>query len=177
MFSILSLVNNPAEGEIQKIMDAILPVKQVKTPIIWKYPHFTWHSAEDYDRVGLEKEFKVIANQIIRFTVRVTGLGVFTGKTRILFLPILKTTELADLQQFISTSVQKLSSRPSEYCTPEKWIPHITILSNPEDQHWIPDAIQKLTNQKIDFEMEINNIAFGQYTGDEAEIIHKYTFQ
>jgi len=177
MFSILSLVDNPAEGEIQKIMDAILPVTQVKTPIIWQYPHFTWHSAEDYDRVSLEKELKVLGDQITRFKVRVTGLGVFTGKTRILFLPILKTGELAELQQLISTSVQKLSRRPSEYYTPEKWIPHITILSSPEDQHWIPDAIQKLTNQKVDIMLEINNIAFGQYTGDEAEIIHKYTFR
>jgi 2'-5' RNA ligase len=177
MYSILSLVDNPVDSEIQKILNAILPITNNNPPIIWQYPHFTWHSAGGFDSVLIDRELSILANRINRFSMRVTGIGVFTGITRILFLPILKTAELVDLQNMIYSSSQKIASDPSEFYTSEKWIPHITLLSSSEDQQYISPAIQELSKLKIDFEIEINNISFGQYTGNEAKIFLKHNLQ
>jgi 2'-5' RNA ligase len=177
MYSILSLVDNPAESEIQKIFDALLAITNNNPPIIWQYPHFTWHSAGGFDSMLIDRELSTLANRIHRFSMRVTGIGAFTGITRILFLPILKTSDLVDLQNMIYSTMQKIATDPSEFYTSEKWIPHITLLSSSEDQQYISPAIQVLSKLKIDFEIEINNISFGQYTGNEAKIFQKHNLQ
>jgi 2'-5' RNA ligase len=174
MHSILSLLDDKNIGEIQEILTAIRPAFPAKTPIIWKYPHFTWHSAEEYNPALLVSTLKAIANNYTSFHIRVTGMGLFTGKTRVLFLPILKTCDLVNMQMEISSQLNSLSKKPSEFYDPKRWIPHITLISSQEDQDSIGPAIQILGNLTVDFELAINNISSGEYTGEAAKIFQEY---
>jgi len=147
-----------------------------QTPLIWKYPHITWHSAEDYQLPILKKILQDLSTSWERTKIRVTGIGMFTGKTRVLYLPVIKTSSLVQMHKQVFKVSKPISTQPSRYFQPDIWIPHITIISNPDEQRSIPDAIHVLSEMKVDFEVEINNLALGRYTGEAAEILFEIPF-
>lgn len=176
MYSILSLIDNSPASEIQRIMEAVRPVLKNKNPVIWAYPHITWHTAEEYSPELVEGELTDLCTSCSPFHIKVTGIGLFTGKTQVLFLPVIKTAQLVSIQQEIYKNTQKISKKHSEYFQPDKWIPHITLISDPDEQDSIPKAIRILAEMTVDFEAKIDNICLGEYTGDSAKIIHKFEF-
>jgi 2'-5' RNA ligase len=157
-------------------MDFIRPLLLDQTPLIWKYPHITWHSAEGYQNNILEESLQDLSTSWESTKIRVTGIGMFTGKTQVLYLPVIKTPSLVQMHKQIFKVSKPISKQPSRYFQSEIWIPHITIISNPNEQRSIPDAIHVLSDMKVDFEVEINNIALGKYTGDSAEILFEIPF-
>ncbi len=176
MLSILSLIEKSETSEINRILDAVRPVLVDKSPLIWQYPHITWHSAEEYALPVLEQSLQELASSWEKIKIRVTGIGMFTGKVQVLYLPVIKTSTLVQLQKQIFQLTKPISRQPTKYFQPEIWIPHITIISNPNEQQSIPIAIQILSEMKVDFEVEINNLALGQYTGDTADILLEKSF-
>jgi 2'-5' RNA ligase len=174
MYSILSLIDSKNTKPIQDVITAIRPVFPTTTPIIWEYPHFTWHSAEEYDLGNLPRILEEIAKNLRPFTIRVIGMGLFTGKTRVLFLPILKTCDLANTQAHIVEKLYGCHKKPSEYYLPEKWIPHITLISNPKDLDSIMPSVKLLSDRTIDFTLKIDNISFGSLSGETARIYQKF---
>ena len=176
MRSILSLIENSENSEICRIMNAIRPSLIDKKPLIWKYPHITWHSAEEYQLPILENYLQVLSDNWVRTKIRVTGIGMFTGKTQVLYLPVIKTPSLVQMQKQVYKFCKPISTKASRFFHPEIWIPHITIISNPNEQCSIPDAVHTLSEMKVDFEVEIYNLALGQYTGDAADILIEIPF-
>ncbi len=176
MRSILSLIENSENSEIYRIMDAIRPSLTEKNPLIWKFPHITWHSAEEYQLPILENYLKDLSKTWERTKIRVTGIGMFTGKTQVLYLPVIKTPSLVQMQKQVFKFSKPISKKASRFFHPEIWIPHITIISSPNEQSSIPDVVHTLSEMKVDFEVEINSLALGQYTGDEADILIEIPF-
>jgi len=176
MLSILSIIDSSEKSEILRIMDSVRPLLLDQTPLIWKYPHITWHSAKEYQNNILEKSLQDLSTSWERTKIRVTGIGMFTGKTQVLYLPVIKTPSLVQMHKQIFKVSKPISKQPSKYFQPEIWIHHITIISDPDEQRSIPDAIHVLSDMKVDFEVEINNIALGKYTGDTAEILFEIPF-
>lgn len=177
MYSVLSLIDNSSQSEIQRIFERIRPTLQSKTPVIWDFPHFTWHSAEEYNQELLDGMINKFSSSWEKFPVRVTGIGIFTGKVQVLYLPIIKTSALVELQQEIYREIQDFSTNSSNFYLPDIWIPHITLISSPEEQTALPAAIQILSRINVDFEVEIDNLAVGQYTGTSARILQRNPFQ
>jgi 2'-5' RNA ligase len=176
MLSILSLIDKTDTSEINRILEAVRPVLVDKSPLIWQYPHITWHSAEKYTLPPLERSITELASSWEKTRIRVTGIGMFTGKVQVLYLPVIKTAALVHMQKQIFQLTKPVSRKPSKFFQPEIWIPHITIISNPNEQQTIPQAIQILSEMNVDFEVEINNLALGQYTGDTADILLQKPF-
>ncbi len=117
-----------------------------------------------------------LSNKLGRTKIRVTGIGMFTGKTQVLYLPVIKTPSLVQMQKQVFKVLQTDLKKAFQVFHPEIWIPHITIISNPNEQSSIPDAVHILSEMKVDFEVEINNLALGKYTGDTAEILIEIPF-
>lgn len=176
MLSILSIINSSEKSEILRIMDTIRPLLMDKNPLIWRYPHITWHSAENYQQNILKLKIQELSKSWEATKIRVTGIGMFTGKTQVLYLPVIKTSSLVQMHKHIFKVSEPIAKLPSLYFQPEIWIPHVTIISNPNEQRSIPDAIHVLSEMKVDFEVEITNLALGKYTGDTAEILFEFPF-
>jgi 2'-5' RNA ligase len=171
MLSIFSQIEKSETSEIHRIMEIVRPLLADQAPLIWQYPHITWHSAEGYAIPELEKSLLELASTWEKTRVRVTGIGMFTGKVQVLYLPVIKTPALVHMQKQIISHAKAISKEASRFFQPEIWIPHITIISDENEQQSIPKAIQVLSETRVDFEVEINNLALGRYTGDTAQIL------
>jgi hypothetical protein len=55
---------------------------------ITPFPHYSYQVAREYDPVELETRTRQIASDALPFTVRTCGLGVFTGRKPVLYLPV-----------------------------------------------------------------------------------------
>src|SRR5574341_368100 len=59
--------------------------------------HFSYQIAEEYDLKRLGALLEPLAQEQREFRVRTTGLGLFTGSSAVLFIPVVKNPELTHL--------------------------------------------------------------------------------
>jgi hypothetical protein len=61
---------------------------------ITPYPHFSYHVAQLYDVDKIEPGLERITSNITTFKVRTSGLGIFTGTSPVLNIPVVRSLEL-----------------------------------------------------------------------------------
>jgi 2'-5' RNA ligase len=125
------------------------------TPI----PHFSWHVAADYDPARLKDVLAGIAAQIAPFSVRTSGLGIFSGHNPVIYIPVVKDQALQDLHRRILDAVLPIALIPHPYYTPQAWMPHITLAYGDVLPDRLICAIEKLGARRFDWEIEIDCLA------------------
>ena len=55
------------------------------------FSHFSYHVAQGYDVTRLEPRLRQVASHAQAFRVRTSGLGIFTGRPPVLYLPVVRT--------------------------------------------------------------------------------------
>jgi 2'-5' RNA ligase len=125
------------------------------TPI----PHFSWHIAQDYHFPRLYRVLNTIKNAAKPFTVRTSGMGLFTRLSPVIYLPIVRTAMLSEIHATIWGQVIDLSDQPSLHYNPEQWMPHITLAYADVDHDALACAINKLAFQVNQWEVSIDNLA------------------
>jgi 2'-5' RNA ligase len=138
------------------------------------FPHISWQVTDAYDLKHLEKALETFAKQSQPFSVRSTGLGVFTGDHPILFISILKDEPLMRFQSLLWEQTNRIAIRPSPYYSPILWVPHITIAYNDVDQRNLDCAMQYLAFQNFDWEIQIDNLVFIAQTENQVPETVKY---
>jgi 2'-5' RNA ligase len=121
-------------------------------------PHFSWHVAEDYDWPALGAAMQEIAAAFQPFTVWASGLGLFTDKSPVVYIPIVRTKALSEYHQTIWDRLTPLSTKPSAYYGPSSWIPHITLAYGDVDANNLPCLMNKLAFSPIFWEINIDNL-------------------
>jgi hypothetical protein len=91
------------------------------------YPHFSYQGASHYDLKKLESRLQRFASRAKRLTVHAGGLGVFTGFTPVIYIPIVRTLELSRFHEALWNTISPNASRISPHYKPEFWTPHITL--------------------------------------------------
>lgn len=94
---------------------------------ITPYPHFSYHIAQDYDVEKIEPVLRRITSNITMFKVRTSGMGVFTGASPVLYIPVVRNLELTQLHEKIWQEITPTSSGVQRHYHPNQWMPHITI--------------------------------------------------
>ncbi len=144
------------------------------TPI----PHFSWHISSEYDFKRLEPALEALAESATRFTVRTSGLGLFTGASPVIYIPVIKDLQLARFHQRVWDQVHPFAVGESSHYAPEVWIPHITIAHGDVDRPKLGCAMQKLAFQAIDWEIQVDHLAIVyQYSGQVGKIQNKFPFK
>ncbi len=140
-------------------------------------PHFSWHIAEGYDLLGLQRMLSEFVREARSFPARCSGLGVFTGATPIVYIRLVKDDRLAQLQRQIYEQIFPLSRAPSSFYTPEAWVPHISLTNDIEDPDLLACAIRNLAFNVYDWEIQVDHLTIG-YQDDQqgAEILQRYAF-
>src|SRR5438552_9728070 len=83
------------------------------------YPHFSYHVAQDYDVGKIEPVLQRITSNITTFKVRTSGLGIFTGASAVLFIPVVRSLELTQLHQELWQEISPASSGAQQYYHPD----------------------------------------------------------
>ena len=123
------------------------------------YPHFSYHVAEDYKLDRLAAVLEAIARQTAAFTVKASGLGIFTGPEPVLYVPIVRSAMLTKLHRQVWTAVEPTSRDSIAYYTPDLWLPHITLGHDDIDEGNLGAIVQWLNEQSLNWDIAVNNLS------------------
>ncbi len=122
-------------------------------------PHFSWLGVQNYETERVESALKEISEEIQPFQVRVSGLGVFTGRLPVLYITVVKDDTLLNLHRVIWDRVYPDTVQANMYYDPGHWIPHITLALRESDINRMGCAIADMALMPVEFETNVNNIA------------------
>ena len=134
------------------------------------YPHFSYHVAAGYDIEQVAAVLKSIAPETAVFTVKATGLGIFTGPEPVLYVPVVRSAMLTTLHRQVWTAVESASRDSVAYYTPDLWLPHITLSQGDIDQANLGSIVQWLNEQSLNWDITINNLSVIYDTGRTYEV-------
>jgi hypothetical protein len=134
---------------------------------ITPYPHFSYHVAAHYDIESLTPIIGRITSNITTFQVRTGGLGIFTGATPVIYIPVVRSLELTQLHGAPWQEISPTASGTQEYYHPNQWMPHITIGFGDINKENRPSIVRWLNERDFTWEITVKNITFIQDTGTE----------
>jgi len=141
-------------------------------------PHFSWQVAEKYDLSRVREVLEEISCYTQPFIVHTNGLGIFTGETPVLYIPIVKDTHLCQFHNKLWEQMLKLSQGMSPYYSPQEWVPHITLAVGDTTLDNLSCALQKIAFQSYSWDITINNLILAyQPEGQENWEKQRYDFR
>ncbi len=159
MLAIASLLDPAADQQTRNLWQTLeekCGLYEIKTA---PFPHLSWFGCEDLQWKPVREKLTSIARSLPSFTLRTSGLGLFSGPVPVLYVGIVKTLELTEIHSRIWHRLKKNLINPNELFSPENWVPHVTIAHGDLTPASISCAIQELAFQKFEFDIFINNIS------------------
>src|SRR3989441_9719310 len=136
-------------------------------------PHLSYQGATKYNFAKLENQLRRIAKRTRRFRVHAGGLGIFTGLTPILYIPVVRTIELSRFQLSLWKSVSSTGSGLNPYYKPEAWVAHIT-LAREIGRRTLSKAIGSLSRKEIELDIRIDNLTIIEFDGEAHRVRSKF---
>jgi 2'-5' RNA ligase len=127
-----------------------------RTPIA----HFSFHAAESYDVFKTIATMNSIAKTMPPFKARIGGLGIFTGDTPVVYLPVVRTEGLSLIHAQVWQQSTAAATNPLNYYHPDYWQPHITIAHDDIVPEKLPQVTAMLQARQFDWEFEIPQFGF-----------------
>src|ERR1700693_1966009 len=170
MHGIVSLLDNDHNQLIEEIWAELEREFSVHGVYITPYPHFSYYVAQAYDIDKIELVLQRITSNITTFNVKTSGLGVFTGTSPVLYIPVVRSLELTQLHEELWQEISPVSSGAQEYYNPDQWMPHITIGFGDISKDNLSQIIPFLAERDFNWEITVNNIALIYDTGTKQEL-------
>ncbi len=170
MHGIVTLLDNDHYRLIEDLWAELERRFSVRGVYITPFPHFSYKGAQDYDLDLVESVLKRITSNITTFKVRTSGLGIFTGASPVLYIPVVRSLELTQLHEALWQEIATASSGVQQYYHPEQWMPHITIGFGGINKDNLSQIIPFLANRDLNWEITVDNIAVIYDTGTKQEL-------
>jgi 2'-5' RNA ligase len=164
VYSIASILRNEDLGFWDDIENRCMESPLRRTEI----PHFSWQTAESYDYDPLREELANICQNERPFEVHTSGLGIFPGERKILFLIIAKDRNLLDLHEMIWENTILYARQPNLLYSPDNWIPHISLNLEALTDHDFSCTVSELTSRPLNFTMRVEQMGLLFLTLDSS---------
>lgn len=152
--------------ELWDLLEAELGVKAVR---ISPVPHFSYQAARDFDLEVLADVVGKVAAKARPLRIRTAGLGVFTGPSPVLYIPIVRTPELTRLQLALWSAGAVASEKPMPEYHPAAWIPHVTLAQSDLTEELLPKAMALLNRHDMAWDLDVDNLAIVRGRGDQPQ--------
>ena len=133
-------------------------------------PHLSYQGATKYNFAKLEDQLRRFAKRTRRFRVHAGGMGIFTGFTPTLYIPVVRTPELSRFQLSLWKSISSTGSGLNPYYEPEAWVPHITLAQGISERT-LTRVVLSLARKEIELDIKIDNLAVIEFDG-KAHRVH-----
>lgn len=162
IISILDEANREIYQQLLRDLMRDLGVRLAYEPLA----HFSYHVSTDYDTEQLLPLLEQTTWQMEPFVVQVSGLGVFTGAEPVIYATIVRSRQLAKLQEALWDLADRCCPAPHELYHPDNWVPHITLLNGAELPFRMPYVMEWLTERNFYHQVLVNNISFSPENAD-----------
>jgi 2'-5' RNA ligase len=159
LFAVVSLLDEPHGRQVEKLWTELAQRCGVHGIYATPFPHFSYHVATSYDLTRLEAALRRAARQLRPFRVRTTGLGIFQGKTPVVYVPVVRSPELTALHRRLWPLIDKAAGGTLDYYRPEHWVPHITLGHGDIQPEHLPDVVRVLSEHDLTWELTVSNLA------------------
>jgi 2'-5' RNA ligase len=174
MHGIVSLLDNDHNQLVEELWAELERELSVHGVYVTPYPHFSYQVAQVYDVDKIEPVLQRITSNITTFKVRTSGLGIFTGFSPVLYIPVVRSLELTQLHEELWKEISPASSGVVEYYHPDQWMPHITIGFGDISKDNLSQIIPFLAERDFNWEINVNNLALIYDTGTKQELKSRF---
>ena len=171
MSSVVSLLPDEHAEKVQDLRITIRDELGISSPLECPYPHFTYQLAEKYDVHQLESVLEQISEQQERFAIRTNGLAIFTDTKPVIYIPVIRNSQLSRFQSNIWGDISEAASNVADYYHPNRWVPHITVGLVNRDE--VSDVVGLLSENDFLWEIPVDNIA--HLRGSTGEIGREFS--
>lgn len=176
MQALLSILPDPFYSEISEIWNQLenkFDVKFIKNSV--PFPHFTWNVAEEYLMKDKLEYFRLKFKKIDSFVIKTSGIGIFTGEKKVIYIPIKPSKELFEYHKMIWEFSNIENTKLNDYYSPENWFPHITLAVEDVKTENIGKVVEFLSDKKFKYDIKIDSITFVyREVGKELNIERSY---
>jgi len=169
MHAVVSFLDKKSDRTVRSISKELEKTLGVQAP----EPHISYQGATKYKFVKLEGRLQRFAKSSRRFRVRASGLGLFTGFTPTLYIPVVRTPELSKFQFSLWRRIFSTASNVSPYYKPDFWVPHITLAGG-FDYRRLAEVIGRLSRKELELEIVVDNLAVIFYDGETHSLLSKF---
>jgi 2'-5' RNA ligase len=157
IYTIASLLDVEGDEKVKNLWEVLENQCSLKGIQLTPLPHISWQASETYKIEDVERYLDEFTQHHKPFTIRTTGLGVFTGEKIILYLAVVQSPHLSRMHKMIWRDLGNFGEG-HYYFAPDYWIPHITLANKDVDQQKIACAIGELANRPLNFKINISSI-------------------
>ncbi|MBD0371128.1 MAG: 2'-5' RNA ligase family protein [Pyrinomonadaceae bacterium] len=137
------------------------------------FPHISYHVSGHYNVDKIKTVMDVFARHTSPFRVRCCGLGVFTGPEPVVYIPVVRSPQLADFQHELWHQVTKSADDLDFAYRPARWVPHITLARHDLTQRAVAAIVRKFCTMELNQTVTVNNLALIYDTGGKEEVIYR----
>jgi 2'-5' RNA ligase len=159
MYGIVSLLDAPHHAKVEALWAEFKEKFGVQGVSLTPIPHYSYHVAEKYNLTKLQSVLVRAARSIQPFRVRTNGLGIFTGKEPVLYIPIIRKPELTLFHQQLWEPLSATATEKSPYYHPDNWRPHITLTHRDVNHELLPQVIRLLSEREFYWDIAIDTLA------------------
>jgi len=174
MHAVVSLLDDVHWRQVEGLWAELNRACGVKGIYGTPFPHFSYQVASSYAEGRLEELLARIAEEQAPFSVRTSGMGLFTGATPVLYVPVVRSRGLSLVQQKIYRQTAQAGAGFHPYYHPDRWIPHITLAYGDLTPANLPDVVRHLCERDFAWELPVNNIALIYDTGQEQGVRFRF---
>lgn len=172
---IVTLLSNPLNSEVESLWRMLDDECGTHLDATSEFVHFSFHVAENYNLERLIPVLKEISDGIQPFKVQTSGLGIFSGEKPVLYIPLVKDSQLLQFHEFIWKRVAPVARGINQQYAPHNWMPHITLAQDIVNCERLDCMISRIANQPFNWELMVDNITYIRLgDGKSNEDIHHY---
>jgi len=173
---IVSLLDGADRERVEELWDDLRRDFGVRGIHAKRFPHFSYHVAEEYDLARAQAAIGALALQTRSFSVQTSGIGIFTRKLPVIYLPVVRGPELAAAHARIAEAAAPITMAPNEYYANDVWIPHVTIAEGDVDILVLPEIVRRFGERDFRWEMHVTNFALIRASETVQEVCFRCDF-
>jgi 2'-5' RNA ligase len=141
------------------------------------FPHFTYQGAISYDGTRLRAALEQVARETDPFEVETDGVGIFTGPSPVLYLPVVRSPVLTRIHQQVWQALQPIGVGITPIYGPEHWIPHITLAQGDLTPAHLSALMRALSPRTFSWRITIANLTVIETTSDTPDAAYTIATQ
>lgn len=173
MHAVVSLLDDNSSRMVEKLWAEIEREFGLRGVYQTPFPHISYHVSGEYDVDKVRTVMQVFARHTAPFRVRCCGLGVFTGPQPVLYMPVVRSPQLAEFQHELWHQVTKSSGHLEFLYRPARWVPHVTLTRDDLTQRALGAIVRKFCTLELSQQVTINNLALIYETRGREEVVYR----
>ena len=170
MQGIVSLLDDTHEALVHALWEELERRFGLRGVYLTPYPHFSYHVAREYAAARVRPVLRRLAAEGQACTVRTSGLGLFTGPSPVLYVPVVRSRALTEFQERVWEAVSPLAVEAVAYYEPDRWVPHITLGFGDVRGDLLAEVMRGWAERPFEWEFRIDSLAHITDSGGKQEV-------